>query len=89
MTESKADLTNAETVFQALAKTFEESTAELELSVAEIIEVGRIFHHTAVMYALQGVRSEEDQEIIKNAAVVPFADGLVPKGSEELGDNSE
>ena len=68
MSSSETDAANAEKVFQALAKTFEEATDSVQLSVAEIIEIGRIFHQTAVLYALQSVESEADQEVIKNAA---------------------
>ncbi len=78
MSAPEPDAANAEKVFQALAKTFEQATASVELSVAEIIEIGRIFHQTAVLYALQMVESEADQEVIKNAAVVTFAEALLP-----------
>ena len=78
MSSPEIHAANAEKVFQALAKTFEEATASVDLSVVEIIEIGRIFHQTAVLYALQGVESEADQEVIKNAAVVSFAEALIP-----------
>ena len=88
MSSSETDAANAEKVFEALAKTFEEATDSVDLSIAEIIEIGRIFHQTAILYALQSVESEADQEVIKNAAVVTFAEALLPDAdaSEQAGD---